>query len=133
MLRWGRQAIRVTLRRFSSSAPNKSSRTLLGTTAGTTIFVLSGTVVMWPVSDLYLGPMLVQQGLVLSSQPIERALKEDNPSIYVISDHGLALRQKAEETNRPVIYISLREATSSHDMFMGKILIPNYWILNDKS
>jgi hypothetical protein len=133
MLRWGRQAIRVTLRRFSSSAPNKSSRTLLGTTAGTTIFVLSGTVVMWPVSDLYLGPMLVQQGLVLSSQPIERALKEDNPSIYVISDHGLALRQKAEETNRPVIYISLREATSSHDMFMGKFLIPNYWILNDKS
>jgi len=120
------ESARGRLRVFSSTPPKFASRsnprTLLGTTAGSTILVISGTVVLWPLSDLYLGPKLIEQGLYYRSAQEQRSEDEKMPSISLVSaESGLAVRHRCESANRPLIYISLREATSSHDLFMAII------------
>jgi hypothetical protein len=97
-----------------------SRKTIMGTTAGTTILVISGTVVMWPMSDLFFGPKLIQLGLFCHGSAQEKASEDDSfASITIVANRsGRDIRREAEKNNRPVVYISLREATSSHDLFM---------------
>ena len=93
----------------------------MGTTAGTTILVISGTVVMWPLSDLFFGPKLIQLGLYCHDGSAQEKASEDDSfaSITIVANRsGRDIRREAEKNNRPVVYISLREATSSHDLFM---------------
>jgi len=104
-----------------AAAIKTSSRTFMGTTAGTTILVISGTVVMWPMSDLFFGPKLIQLGLYShDGSAQEKASADDSlASITIVSNRsGRDIRREAEKNNRPVVYVSLREATSSHDLFM---------------
>ena len=130
---FAKQAISRAVRRFSTTPlnPAKAGRTLIGTTAGATLLVLSGPVVLWPISDLYLGPKFIQQGLYFHGRELEtvrnsESSKSDKAAISIVTESGLEIKNKAELVNRPVLYLSLREATSSHDMFMG--ISVNVWI-----
>ena len=107
-----------------TTAMKTSRKTIMGTTAGTTILVISGTVVMWPMSDLFFGPKLIQLGLYShDGSAQEKASADDSSaSITIVANRsGRDIRREAEKNNRPVVYISLREATSSHDLFMAMV------------
>ena len=42
----------------TTSGAGRGGKTILGTTAGSMLFVISGSVLAWPLGDLYFGPSL---------------------------------------------------------------------------
>merc|ERR1719326_951196 len=60
-----------------------ASRTFLGTTAGTAIFIFSGSLLAWPVADLCLGPKLVLCGM--RADPAQTADLLDSPVASAVS------------------------------------------------
>eukprot|EP00931_Biecheleriopsis_adriatica_P006611 TRINITY_DN107994_c0_g1_i1.p1 TRINITY_DN107994_c0_g1~~TRINITY_DN107994_c0_g1_i1.p1 ORF type:complete len:297 (-),score=43.46 TRINITY_DN107994_c0_g1_i1:134-1024(-) len=114
-----------------------ASRTLLGTTAGTTLFIFSGSVLVWPVADLYLGPKLVLLGM--TADPLQTADLLDSPVASTISQEtsstqvlrivvvsgvpgvGKQLEHISAHSERPVVYVSLQEATSPHDLYFAML------------
>ena len=121
-------------RQTGNSAPSGSSRarreraelsgrTLLGTTAGTTVLLVGGSLLLWPLSDLYLGPMLIEWGLCSGAK--RRAAGDSRrdcpqPTITIAcGKESDLIRETSAEAQRATIYISLRETTTCHDLFMA--------------
>lgn len=112
-----------------------TTRTFLGTTAGTALFVFSGSLLVWPAADLVLGPKLVlwgmradptQTGDLLDSEVATRVSRDTTSaresSITVVSGvpgAGKQLEHIAAHSERPVVYIAMREATSPHDLYFA--------------
>mmetsp|Transcript_58657 Transcript_58657/g.136934 ORF Transcript_58657/g.136934 Transcript_58657/m.136934 type:complete len:325 (-) Transcript_58657:64-1038(-) len=110
-------------------------RTILTSTAGATLLVFSGSIFAWPLADLYLGPVLVLIGIragvkqeksdaeqkEISSRfgrnaaLLSESCSDRHGHITVVTTSlegsGLAMEHIAIE-QRPVLYISLREATA---------------------
>lgn len=122
----------------SGSAGSSRKRSFLGTTAGTALVFLSGSVFVWPLADLCLGPALVQLGMLskptasVQSKPEAgvaatldmKGSQENASSVTVMSGDarlGKDLEHAASEMDRPVVYISLREATSPHDLYFAAL------------
>lgn len=120
-----------------SATGGNASRTFLGTTAGTAIFIFSGSILIWPVADLCLGPQLVlwgmradpsQTGDLLASSVAEHVSQDTTSSkeacIVMVSGvpgAGKQLEHIAAHSERPVVYVSLREATSPHDLYFATL------------
>lgn len=119
----------------ASASARNSSRSFLGTTAGTALFVFSGSLLLWPVADLCLGPQLVLLGMKadpsttgnLLSSSVTLSVAQDTSisqeaCVVVVSGvpgAGKQLEHIASHTGRLVVYVSLREATSSHDLYFA--------------
>jgi len=121
----------------ASATSRTASRTLLGTTAGTAIFVFSGSLLMWPIADLCLGPQLVLWGMKadpsttgnLLASSVALSVSQDTSAsqdacIVVVSGVpgvGKQLEHIAAHSERLVVYVSLREATSPHDLYFAML------------
>lgn len=116
--------------------PSDMMRAFVGTTAGAALFVVSGSILAWPLADAYFGPWLVLHGLRKTDVPKERSPKSesclpeailegcvaDEPKAFLASTvprEGRALERAALRAGRPVIYLPLGEATSPHNLFMA--------------
>jgi hypothetical protein len=112
-----------------------AGRTGFGTAAGTTLFVFSGSLLTWPLADLCIGPRLVlwgmksspsQTGNLLASS-VATDVSEDTSNsqdacVVVVSGvpgAGKQLEHIAAHSERLVVYVSLREATSPHDLYFA--------------
>jgi len=114
----------------------KTTRSFLGTTAGTALFVVSGSLLVWPAADLCLGPRLALWGMkvqapvapnMTTASPFSTRLSEEvasrtKASLLIVTGEGgvgKRLEYDAAETRKCVVYVSLREATSPHDLFFA--------------
>lgn len=120
-----------------STTGRRAGRTFLSTTAGTAIFVFSGSLLTWPFADLLLGPQVVlwgmkadpsQTGNLLASSVALNVAQDtsaaQDASIVVVSGvrgAGKQLEHIAAQSERLVVYISLREATSAHDLYFAML------------
>lgn len=100
---------------------------MLGTTAGTMLVFVSGSVMAWPLGDLYFGPQLSaissRSPLALAETPdagerrARDALREGAAlRLASFAGAGRAFEAAAVRDARPCVYITLREASSSHDL-----------------
>jgi len=124
----------------TSVVPTKAragTRTLLGTTAGSALFIVSGSILAWPVADLCLGPNLVLRGMRtdpsqtadLLDSPIASIIAQETssahePRIVVVSGVlgvGKQLEHIVSHSERLVAYVSLQEATSPHDLYFAML------------
>mmetsp|Transcript_44426 Transcript_44426/g.81092 ORF Transcript_44426/g.81092 Transcript_44426/m.81092 type:complete len:332 (+) Transcript_44426:70-1065(+) len=144
--------LRTSVRRFSEGTDasrfklaGPRLRTVLSTTAGATLCVFSGSIVAWPLADLYLGPLLVLLGIRAGVKQgstkkdgdddwrsrfgrnvsvLTKSCADRHGHITVITSHlegsGLAVERIASE-ERPVMYISVREATSPRVLHMSML------------
>jgi len=111
-------------------------RAFVGTTAGAALFVVSGSILAWPLADAYFGPWLVLHGLRQMDVPKERLPKSEScladtiledsaadeaKAFLASAEHraGRALERAALSAERPVMYLPLGEATSPHHLFMA--------------
>ena len=119
-------------KRYTRSSSSRAGRTVLGTTAGSTILFVAGSLLLWPLSDLFLGPKLIEWGLSSASRRRGREEQRDDalnnpgrspsqfPSFTIACQaQSEEIRQKHAAAQRAVIYISLRDATTTHDLFMA--------------
>jgi len=115
----------------------RSSRTILGATVGVTVGSVTGTLVMWPIADILLGPWCIKEALLCTMQPAADTSDADaaglRKMVGSVDDspaHGLCVltggtreqRQAlAHEASlgRPTLRLSLRQATAPHAMFMA--------------
>jgi hypothetical protein len=116
-------------------------RTLLGTTAGASLFVLSGSILVWPAADLFLGPKLIEAGMkaeparkrsaqasyetqIATSHVFEEDTSLEPASVTMVSGApglGRLLESDAAQAGRPTVYVTLREATSPHDLYFSML------------
>lgn len=112
-------------------------RSVLGTTAGVALLVFSGSIFAWPIADLYIGPFLVLLGVRAGvakkasyqgdapGPHIIKAAAVNKGQVTILSTQGIEGIGVAIESfaamQRPVLYFSLREATSSRDLHMAML------------
>ena len=91
------------------------------------LFVVSGSILAWPLGDLYFGPTLASVAARSSTAPdvetdgerrAAKALGEGGTTLRVAAFDGAgrAYEAAAARSGRPVVYVTLREATSAHDL-----------------
>lgn len=114
---------RIGTKRVSSTARDtgikQKTTTILGTSLGSGLVVITGTIILWPLGDMFLGPWLIKCGLVCHQKATESERKEADAHIIVegivVEGIGKTVAESAA-MRRPVVYITLREASSPHDL-----------------
>ena len=102
----------------------RAKSTFIGTTVGSALLVVSGTVFLWPAGDMFLGPYLIKRSILgtLPTNPAEKiGIKGTVVVEASLEGSGRALAKRCADDQRPFVYISLREATSSHDLLFAVI------------
>eukprot|EP00746_Dinoflagellata_sp_MGD_P014036 gnl/MRDRNA2_/MRDRNA2_130576_c0_seq1.p1 gnl/MRDRNA2_/MRDRNA2_130576_c0~~gnl/MRDRNA2_/MRDRNA2_130576_c0_seq1.p1 ORF type:complete len:307 (-),score=50.28 gnl/MRDRNA2_/MRDRNA2_130576_c0_seq1:99-1019(-) len=134
---WRRAVHGPTARSAATAAASGTGRSFLGTTAGTALFAFSSSLLTWPLADLYLGPKLVMWGmkadpsqtanLLASSVALnvaqDTSLSQDACVVVVsgVPGAGKQLEHIAAHSERLVVYVSLREAASPHDLYFAML------------
>jgi len=126
---------RASSARITSTA---SSRTFLGFAGGATVGAAAGSLLLWPVADLVFAPYLIAEAMVRPmSEPahgkpaaevdvsrLKGLLSTPSARLCVLAgatqEQRAALAREAGR-DRPVIRLSLRQATSPHTMQLSLI------------
>jgi len=94
--------------------------------------VLTGSVIVWPIADVYFGPKVISLGMAAGAgvddrpplsvagrfgEPGQQHSREGTITLAGCGQ-GKELARQARASGAPVVYISLREATSTHNFFI---------------
>lgn len=121
--------------RASGSASR--TRTFLGVSLGVTASAITLSVIVWPLADVIIGPRIIYWALEERSRLVDQSSRDAAPdadkmdallgagrpggsvAVVVCSDREEASRVAKEyATTRPCVYVTLREATSPHELFL---------------
>lgn len=141
-LRFVKLACRRRLAHAAAAPPKPDSPSLLGTSVGITLGALTASLVAWPLADLVIAPMLIIKAMQRESDcwtvPEDVAPKDAQrlrdlsgcenmsaPARFLVLAGGTHQQRTALAREacrgRPVVRLSLREATSPHALQMSLI------------
>mmetsp|Transcript_1928 Transcript_1928/g.2922 ORF Transcript_1928/g.2922 Transcript_1928/m.2922 type:complete len:278 (+) Transcript_1928:56-889(+) len=118
---------RLGQRRWLTTSMDKSilfrrPKNLLGSTVAATAMFVTGSLLAWPVADVYLGPKLAQLALMNSIQTDEVCIENDRCNLSVLNSvQARNALEIARQIGRPVCYLSLATASSPHDLLFAVV------------
>lgn len=101
----------------TKASARTSMSNFIGTTVGSALLVISGSIVTWPLADAYLGPKLAELAMWRSSE------REREACALVLTSNERAEKEMSEAAGakRPVVYVSLRQAATCNDLLFAVI------------
>lgn len=129
-------------RTFSANSSPHQTRTILGVSLGLTASAVTFSVIAWPIADLCVAPRLIvcaiernnttctklsaTEQTTISSKLNSAFGDGSEAGVCIVSggnpeDRSAIARAYAARSGRPVVYLSLREATNPHDLFFSLV------------